>query len=487
MNTNAKTRTYGSEWLLIVAILAAMLWAGSAHGDEATAPAAGDQVRVTIAQAGAAGAAVGPTVNEIVQSPAKAIVTPNSNIPDQDAKKRYYTIPNFRLGGKYNLDADPETWRNGGEGGTTLESLGSGPLQVAYIAVGTPKRNDKGEIVNAIIISTFYSGDSTWMYNTWYEGQPANAFSGGAIVGPGRVIDTNKHYVVFLDAIGLWGASKPSHGLGRKFPQYSYMDMVVANYRLLRDHLNVAQVELATGVSMGATQTWVWGVMYSPSGYVKAIMPIGGTTASDGADPVGQWTFRLAQAAIESDPNWRATNGNYYNLPKEKHPNQGMQFMWSTLQLTGYTFPVRSATPWKTLQKEVFYWEPKADETATYIARVKNEDAVDYWYRNNAGFNYNINNELKRIKARTLVVHVQNDQWLMVENARKAAAAVPGAYFATLSDPGAHYGVFRAPNILKDTIGAFIEDRFTTSLPGVGGGTGGGAEAAPAKPAGLAK
>jgi homoserine acetyltransferase len=357
---------------------------------------------------------------------------------------------------------------------------------VAYIAVGTPKRNDKGEVVNAFIISAFYSGDSTYMYNTWYAKQPGNPFSGGEIVGPGLTIDTDKYYVVFLDAIGLWGASKPSHGLGRKFPLYSYMDMVVANYRLLRDHLNIAQVEVATGVSMGATQTWVWGVMYSPSGYVKAIMPIGGTTASDGDDPVGQWTFRLGTAAIESDPNWRATNGNYYHLPKEKHPNQGMQMMWSTLQMTGYTFPVRSATPWKTLQREVFYWEPKGDETATWIARVKNEDAVDYWYRNNAGFNYNINAELKRIKARTLVVHVVNDQWLMVENARKAAQAVPGAAFATLSDPQAHYGVFRAPNVLRDTIKAFIDNKFTTSLPGLGGGSGGGGSA-PSKPAGLAK
>ena len=128
------------------------------------------------------------------------------------------------------------------------------------------------------------------------------------------------------------------------------------------------------------------------------------------------------------------------HLPKEKHPNQGMQMMWSTLQMTGYTFPVRSATPWKTLQREVFYWEPKGDQNATWIARVKNEDAVDYWYRNNAGFNYNINAELKRIKARTLVVHVVTDQWLMIENARKAAQAVPGAAFATLSDPQAHYG-----------------------------------------------
>jgi len=101
-------------------------------------------------------------------------------------------------------------------------------------------------------------------------------------------------------------------------------------------------------------------------------------------------------------------------------------------------------------------------------------------------FTYNINNELKRIKARTLVVHVQNDQWLMVENARKAAAAVPDALFATLSDPGAHYGVFRAPNILSDTIGAFIENRFTAKLPGLGGGDGEGG-GAPGKPAGLAK
>ena len=438
-----------------------------------------------MAAAVAAGAAIAAWADE---APQKSKLTPTSMTPAQDKHKKYYEIPNFRIGGTYNLDANPDSWRNGGEGGTTLESLGSGPLQVAYIAVGTPKRNDRGEIVNAVIISTFYSGDSTWMYNTWYEGQPANDFSGGAVVGPGRTIDTGKHYVVFLDALGLWGASKPSMGLGRKFPQYSYMDMVVANYRLLREHLNVAQVEVATGCSMGATQTWVWGVMYSPSGFVKAIMPIGGTTASDSDDPVGQWTFRLAQAALESDPNWRATGGNYYHLPKEKHPNQGMQFMWSTLQLTGYTFPVRSATPWKTLQREVFYWEPKGEETASYIARVKNEDAVDFWYRNAAGFGYNINRELKRIKARTLVVHVVNDNWLLVANARKAAEATPGALFAALSDPQAHYGVFRAPNVLKDLIGAFIADRFTANLTGLAGaGKVGAAEAAPAKPAGLAK
>ncbi|MBK5940526.1 alpha/beta hydrolase [Halochromatium roseum] len=422
-----------------------------------------------------------------LRPPADAL-TPSSGIMALDHVKHYYTIPNFRLGGTYDLDADPASWHDGGAGGTTLESLGSEPLRVAYIAVGTPKRNDAGEITNAIVINTFYSGDATNMYNFWYEGQAGNAFSGGPIVGPGRVIDTDRYYVVFLDAIGLWGASKPSDGLGRQFPAYSYFDMVQANYRLLREHLKIAQVEVVTGVSMGATQAWVWGLMHSPSGYVKAILPIGGTTASDGDDPVGAWTFLLAQAALESDPVWRKTKGDYYHLPIEQHPRQGLQFMWSRLQLTGFSFPLRSAAPWSEIEREVFHWQPEGNQTAAFIARTKHEDAVDFWYRNDAGFRYNINAEPGRIQARTLVVHVETDKWLLVDNARQAAAAVDGAVFASFPDPTAHYGVFRAPNVLAETIGAFIDDRFTTHLPGIAGTAYTGQQAsAEERPAGLAK
>ena len=60
-----------------------------------------------------------------------------------------------------------------------------------------------------------------------------------------------------------WAASSPS---------YSYYDMVHLNYRLLRDHLKVGKVVLATGVSMGATQAYYWGLMYP--GFVEAVMPV---------------------------------------------------------------------------------------------------------------------------------------------------------------------------------------------------------------------
>ena len=41
--------------------------------------------------------------------------------------KTFHPIPDFRIGGTYNLD-DPSSWESGGTGGTTLESLGEGPL-----------------------------------------------------------------------------------------------------------------------------------------------------------------------------------------------------------------------------------------------------------------------------------------------------------------------------------------------------------------------
>ncbi len=262
-------------------------------------------------------------------------VTGLSGVPYLHSLKKFYSIPNFKIGGQYEF-GNEATYEFGGKGGVTLESLGQEPLRVAYIAVGSPQRDENGKITNAVIISPYYSGDSTFMYYFWYEGQKGNAFSRGAVVGPGKLIDTNKYYVIFLDALGLWGASKPSDGLGIKFPRYTTIDYVQANYRLLKDELGVAKVKLATGVSMGAIQSYVWAVLHPD--YVEAIMPIAGITAGD---PVIRWLFQLMTAAMKSDPVWHETHGDYYHLPKEKHPNKGMMFGWSILGQSGLSFDFR--------------------------------------------------------------------------------------------------------------------------------------------------
>jgi homoserine acetyltransferase len=392
-------------------------------------------------------AALLATGSAVAQQP----LTARSVVAALDSQKMTYEVPNFRIGGKYDL-AQPAAWADGGVGGTTLESLGAKPARTSYIALGTPQRNAKGEIVNAIVVNSYYSGDATTMYSNWVAGQAGNAFSGGALVGPGLLFDTNRFYVVFVDALGLFGASKPSDGLGRKFPVYSYYDVVHLNYRLLRDHLKVGKVVLATGASMGATQSYYWGLMYPD--FVQAVMPIGGATATDGEGPVAAWTFQLAKAALEADPVWVQTQGNYYQLPKDKHPNKGVEYHWSVLSLTGYDLAYRQSQGWDTVSKEVFTWQPDArmgQHAGANLANLaKVFDAVDLWYRDTVGEIHNINALLPGMKPRTLVVHVENDQWLISDKARAAAQAIPGGQYASFFSPIAHYAVFSALNTLAD-------------------------------------
>ncbi len=382
--------------------------------------------------------------------------TRRSSQMQHDGLKKTYEIANFRLGGKYDL-SDLSKWENGGEGGVTLESLGAGKLRTAYIAIGTPRRNAADEITNAVIVNSYYSGDSTDMYEQWVKG---TALSGGVpVIGSGRPIDTDRYYVVMVDPLGTWGASKPSDGLGIKFPQYSYYDMVQANYRMLHDGLKIAHAALITGVSMGGTQTYVWGVMHPD--FMGGLMPIGGTTQSDAEDPVGNWTFQMMTAAIQSDPVWQSTKGDYYKLPKEKHPVPGVAFGWSVLGLTGYDFAYRTTQSFAAVQPEVFYWDPPNEKAGSSVTnRAKLYDAVDLVWRNRVGETHNVNPYLGRIQARTMVMHITNDLWLNFKLAERAVDRVPGAQLIAEESPVAHYGVFSIVNHRKNDpkFVAFMDD-----------------------------
>ncbi len=377
-------------------------------------------------------------------------ITPSAGFKNLGHLKKFYSIPNFKIGGAYEF-GNESAYEFGGKGGVTLESLGAKPLRVAYIDVGTPKRDSSGKIINAVIINSYYSGDSTHMYNYWYDGQPWNRRSKGAVVGPGKLIDTNKYYVIFLDALGLWGASKPSDGLGLKFPQYSYSDYVQANYRLLKDALGVAKVKLATGVSMGASQTYLWAILHPD--YVEAIMPIG---TSPAFNPVAAWLQQLMIAAFKSDPAWRETNGDYYHLPKEKHPNKGLMFGFSIMTQSGLSFAYTAKQSWDNVKKNVFYWNPKGQESASLIKRARVYDVIDLMFRNKSGRDFS--NELHRIKAKTLILHVKNDQFIPVILADKAAKKIAGAKLFTYESPLSHYACPQAPHARKEEVLSFFKE-----------------------------
>ena len=111
-------------------------------------------------------------------------------------------------------------------------------LKIHYTTLGNPN----GEPV-LVLYGTAGSG----------AGKINSAFA-GELSGPGRPLDAARYFILRPDAIGIGTgkSSKPSDGLGAKFPRYHYDPMVAAQHALVRDHLGLKRLRPVICHLMGA-------------------------------------------------------------------------------------------------------------------------------------------------------------------------------------------------------------------------------------------
>ena len=130
------------------------------------------------------------------------------------------------------------------------------------------------------------------------------------LVGPGRVLDTDRYFVVCANVLGSpYGTLSPvsadpatGRRYGRAFPVPTIRDTVRLHRRLL-DALGVRSVALAIGGSMGGMQVLEWGFETDGDGapFVRALCPIA-VGARHSA-----WCIAWSEAqrmAVAADPAW---------------------------------------------------------------------------------------------------------------------------------------------------------------------------------------
>src|SRR5215468_5971454 len=174
-------------------------------------------------------------------------------------------------------------------------------LKLHYRTIGELKRDASGVARNAVLIMHGTGGSGA--------GFLSNQF-GGALFGPGQLLDATKYFIILPDGVGHGKSSKPSDGLRARFPRYAYNDMVTAQYRLLTEGLKVNHLRLVMGTSMGGMHTWVWGETHPE--FMDALMPLAcQPVAIAGRNRV--WR-KMVMDAIRQDPDWRG--GDYTTEPK---------------------------------------------------------------------------------------------------------------------------------------------------------------------------
>jgi homoserine O-acetyltransferase/O-succinyltransferase len=113
------------------------------------------------------------------------------------------------------------------------------------------------------------------LFPTWFGGTTQDLMP---FIGPGKLVDTARYFVIAVDALGNGVSSSPSNGRaqpGPAFPRFSIRDMVDSQHALLTRTLRLNRLHAVIGISMGGMQTFQWMVSYPD--FLEKALPIVGT------------------------------------------------------------------------------------------------------------------------------------------------------------------------------------------------------------------
>lgn len=187
--------------------------------------------------------------------------------------------------------------------------LDLGPFRIAYTTYGRLNA-DKS---NAVLVCHALTGDQHVANINPVTGKPG---WWNTMVGPGKVIDTDRFFVICSNVLGgCMGSSGPSdvdpatgQPYGLKFPVITIRDMVNAQAMLL-DHLGIQQLFCAIGGSMGGMQVLQWAASYPDR--VFAAIPIA-CAAKHSAQNIA--FHEVGRQAIYADPDWRKGAYNEHDV-----------------------------------------------------------------------------------------------------------------------------------------------------------------------------
>ncbi len=189
-----------------------------------------------------------------------------------------------------------------------------GPITVNYQTYGqlSPRRDNAIYLAHALtggsLVGTLPHQDKI---PGWWE----------PLVGPGKVFDTDRYFIICSNVLGgCYGSTGPAsldlktgRPYGMRFPVITIRDMVRVQKALL-DHLGVEELFCVAGGSMGGMQALEWAVTYPRK--VRSIIAI---ACSGRFSPLGIAFNQAGRKAIMNDPAWQ--QGDYYDGP---FPYQGL-------------------------------------------------------------------------------------------------------------------------------------------------------------------
>lgn len=323
---------------------------------------------------------------------------------------------------------------------------------------------------NVILVAHYFSGSShaAGKYATNDE-LPGYWDS---IIGPGRALDTNKYFVISSDTLVNVSPKDPKtittgpasinevtgKAYGMDFPLVGVRDFVQIQRKLL-DSLGIKKLHAVAGPSAGGAQAIEWAAAYPEDvSRVIAVVPPGVSLPPYVISLLNSWSM-----PIKLDPKW---NQGKYTPGNEPHEGLVESLKLITLSSTHHGWAKvygngpadKGQNPLKSYNNK-FAVEKALQERGELRAKYADPNSILYMAR--AMQSFNIEKDMKKIKADVLFIPAEKDFIFPAEISMEAAKILCGlgkrAEVHVLKGDGGHLDGLTKIADATDTIKAFLE------------------------------
>ena len=299
-------------------------------------------------------------------------------------------------------------------------------LNVEYVTLGTPKWDSNDNLTNGILYLHGWGGSCTSLKRL------------DPMVSPGKAINLDDVLIISPTALGGPGSASPSSTeLGIDFPDYTVSDMANFHYHFLREKFGVEHLKGVIGTSMGGFLALDLAVNYPD--FMDFLIPL---VTSYQVKGLNYANFKFMNSLIEKDPEYN--DGNY-----EKNPERVTRLVSEFMYMFG-------------LSKDYYRYKLENEDIDKYMAEMGLEgslmDANDILWRNKAAMDFDLEDKLSNIIAKTLILAINQDQYFPPsQDAIPLSEMIKNSKILLFDSICGHIGTKDLFKVEKDIFDFFIE------------------------------
>ncbi len=296
--------------------------------------------------------------------------------------------------------------------------------------------------------------DNAILFPSWYSG--TSKILEQAYAGPGRALDPQVYFIIFVNQIGNGLSVAPSNAdlenAGADFPEISIGDDVRAQHRLVTERFGLSQLQLVVGGSMGAQQTFEWAVRYPD--FVKRAAPIAGTAQATKHNKL------LVESFIDAIVSDEGFEGGRYK--DRADVEQGLRRHARLFAVSGFTaglfnHGLYTALGFQTVDEfvtgfvEAHFVQQDPNNLLTLLTKWKNGDVAG------AGF-HTLQAALGAISAKVFVIAIDEDLFFPFADLEREQSLIRDSELRRISSPWGHLALFELDPVFNDEIDRHLRD-----------------------------